>query len=171
MYQWGIQVGQWCHPDPAVALPASVEQFCRPFLGFATIGRKNEIGQVVSHGFLTYYTLRQSNMAMKNPWKSMKILQKGRGFYWEAHLWGILQCHHGGKRNLFQLTIHLPEIQDSLCPFGCLRHLDARRKILPARLKSKHQKEPCHPITTLHEASLNQAGYIKAPGKSRKQKL
>ena len=80
MYQWGIQVGQWCHPDPAVALPASVEQFCRPFLGFATIGRKNEIGQVVSHGFLTYYTLRQSNMAMKNPWKSMKILQKGRGF-------------------------------------------------------------------------------------------
>ena len=42
MYQWGIQVGQRCHTDP-VALPASVEQFCRPFLGFAERNRPKSL--------------------------------------------------------------------------------------------------------------------------------
>ena len=78
MYQWGIQVGQWCHPDPAVALPASFSRAILQTIPWFCNDRPQKRNRPSSFPWIP--NILHTPVIKHGNEKSMKILQKGRGF-------------------------------------------------------------------------------------------
>ena len=160
MYQWGIQVGQWCHPDPAVALPASFSRAILQTIPWFCNDRPQKRNRPSSFPWIPNIlhtpVIKHGNEKIhENPWKSSKKVEVllGSSSMGDSPMppWRVNEICFNSPSIFRKSRIHCVLLD------VCATWTPGARSFLPgwkANIKRNHA------IPSLPEASLNQAGLI-----------